>query len=112
MEFIRACEMHDIGFRFHSGETSVGSAAYLHVSAAVEHIREPSQTLFRWYADDVVAEGTFVPKHGTVDVPKGPGLGVTLDAKALHRCHQRFIDEGEYPPAKTGTAFRGRFFRV
>lgn len=112
MEFIRACEMHDIGFRFHSGETSVGSAAYLHVSAAVEHIREPSQTLFRWYADDVVSEGTFVPKNGFVSVPKGPGLGVTLDAKALKRCHQRFLDEGEYPPAQTGTNFRGRFFRV
>lgn len=112
MEFIRACELHDIGFRFHSGETSVASAAYLHVSAACEHVREASQTLFRWYGDDVVAEGTFVPKKGKVPVPKGPGLGVTLDQKALKRCHKRYLDEGQFPLANTGKKFRGHFFKV
>jgi L-alanine-DL-glutamate epimerase-like enolase superfamily enzyme len=49
----------------------------------MEHVREPSLTLFRWYADDIIAEGTFVPKGGRVAVPIGPGLGVTPDAKAL-----------------------------
>lgn len=112
MEFIRACELNDIGFRFHSGETSVASAAYLHVSAACEHVREASQTLFRWYADDVVAEGTFVPKRGKVPVPQGPGLGVTLDQKALKRCHKRYQDEGQFPLANTGKKFRGHFFKL
>jgi glucarate dehydratase len=112
IEFIRACEMFDVGFRFHSGETSVGSAVYLHLSAALEHVREASQTLFRWYADDVVAEGTFVPRNGRVAVPTGPGLGVTLDRKALARCHERFLAEGEFPAARTGRAFRSRFEKV
>ncbi|MEZ5924922.1 MAG: mandelate racemase/muconate lactonizing enzyme family protein [Hyphomicrobiaceae bacterium] len=112
IEFIAACERLDIGFRFHSGETSVGCAAYIQVSAAIEHVREPSQTLFRWYADDVVAEGTFVPKKGVVQVPAGPGLGVTLDKKALKRCHERFKDEGVFPASKTGKKFRSRFEKV
>ncbi len=112
MDFIRACELFDVGFRFHSGETSVGSAAYLHVSAAMEHVREPSQTLFRWYADDVVAEGTFVPKNGRVAVPAGPGLGVTLDAKALKRCHDRYLTEGSFPAANMGKGFRPHFARI
>lgn len=112
VEFIRACERFDVGFRFHSGETSIASAAYLHVSAAMEHVREPSQTLFRWYADDVVAEGTFVPKGGLVAVPKGPGLGVTLDPKALRRCHERFLTEGVFPQGKGGRRFRDHFTRV
>ena len=73
VEFARACERFDVGFRFHSGETGIGSAAYLHVSAAIASVREPSQTLFRWYADDVIAEGPFVPKGGLVEVPTGPG---------------------------------------
>ncbi len=107
--FIRACEEFNVGFRFHSGETGVGSAAYLHVSAAMEHVREPSQTLFRWYGDDVIAEGTFVPKKGRVAVPTGPGLGVTLDRKALARCHQRYLDQGEFPPSQGGRAFREHF---
>ncbi|MBM3584455.1 MAG: chloromuconate cycloisomerase [Alphaproteobacteria bacterium] len=110
--FIRACESFNVGFRFHSGETGVGSAAYLHVSAAMDHVREPSQTLFRWYAADVIAEGTFVPKRGRVAVPTGPGLGVTLDRKALQRCHERYLVEGQFPASKGGRAFRDRFMRV
>ena len=113
MEFIRACELFDIGFRFHSGETGVASAAYLQVSAAVEHIREPSQTLFRWYADDVVNEGTPVPKNGVVPVPTSPGLGVTLDRTALKRCHERFLEEGAFPKSASGPrSFRTRFSRI
>lgn len=112
VEFIRACEQFDLAFRFHSGETGVGSAAYLHISAALEHVREPSQTLFRWYGDDVIAEGSFVPKRGRVAVPMGPGLGVTLDAKALKRCHERYLAEGAFPQGKGGRAFRDRFTRV
>jgi glucarate dehydratase len=112
IEFIAACERLDIGFRFHSGETSVGCAAYIQVSAAVEHVREPSQTLFRWYADDVVAEGTFVPRKGVVAVPDGPGLGVTLDRKALARCHERFRNEGVFPASRTGKRFRARFEKI
>ena len=111
--FIRACEQFNIGFRFHSGETSVASAAYLQVSAAMEHIREPSQTLFRWYGDDVCNEGTPVPKNGVVPVPTGPGLGVTLDPKALKRCHERYLEEGQFPMTKTGNSgLRTRFSRV
>ncbi|MGH6820650.1 MAG: mandelate racemase/muconate lactonizing enzyme family protein [Methylocella sp.] len=102
IDFIRACEQFDVGFRFHSGETGIASAAYLHVSAAMEHVREASQTLFRWYADDVIAEGTFAPKQGRVKVPEGPGLGVTLDQKALQRCHKRYLEEGAFPAGRGG----------
>lgn len=112
VEFVRACEIFDVGFRFHSGETSVASAAYLQVSAAMTHIREPSQTLFRWYGDDVTEQGTPVPLKGVVPVPEGPGLGVTLDQKALARCHQRYLDEGQFPKGKGGRPFRNHFQRT
>jgi glucarate dehydratase len=108
-DFIRACEMFDVGFRFHSGETGVASAAYLHLTAALEHVRHASQTLFRWYADDVIEGGPLLLKDGVVRVPEGPGLGVTLDAKALRRCHERFLAEGSFPGAKN-TAY-GEGFR-
>ncbi len=112
MEFIGACETFGVGFRFHSGDTGVASAAYLQVSAVSEHIREPSQTLFRWYADDVTNEGTPVPRNGVVSLPDGPGLGVTLDRKSLRRCHERFLQEGAFPQsAHGGRPFRTRFTR-
>lgn len=109
VSFIKSCERFNVGFRFHSGETGIASAAYLHVSAAVEHIRGASQTLFRWYADDVIEGGPFQPKSGAVKVPDEPGLGVTLDAKSLKRCHDRFLAEGAFPSGTPGEGYGGRF---
>jgi glucarate dehydratase len=97
VEFVRACEMFGIGFWFHSGDTGIATAAYLQVSAALEPIREPSQALLHWTADDVIQEGPFCPRRGRLPVPQGPGLGVTLDRVALERCHQRYLQEGEFP---------------
>lgn len=113
VRFIAACAAHDLGFRFHSGETGIASAAYLHLTAAIEHVRGASQTLFRWYADDVIDGGAFEMKGGLVRVPAGPVLGVTLDRKALQRCHERYLSEGAFPSGPSfgkaagyGSAFR------
>jgi len=97
MDFVASCELMGVGFRFHSGETGVATAAYLQLSAALEHLRGASQTLLRWYADDVIEGGPFVPRSGVVHVPQGPGLGVTLDPVALQRCHERYLTEGRFP---------------
>lgn len=112
VDFIRACARFDVGFRFHSGETGVASAAYLQLSAALEPVREASQTLFRWYADDVIEGGPFQARGGVVPVPDGPGLGVVLDPKALARCHQRYCDEGAFPAGRTGGRYGGAFRKV
>ena len=107
--FIKAAEAFNVGFRFHSGETGIGSAAYLQVSAAVEAVRGASQTLLRWYGDDVIEGGPMVPKGGKLGLPEGAGLGVTLDRKALARCHQRYLDEGAFPSGVAGLGYGGRF---
>jgi glucarate dehydratase len=112
VEFIAACARFDVGFRFHSGETGIATAAYLGVSGAVEHVREASQTLVRWYADDVIEGGPFAPENGVLAVPAGPGLGVTLDRDALRRCHERYLREGPFPSGdanrRYGASFRRR----
>lgn len=110
-DFIRACETFGVGFRFHSGETGVASAAYLHLSASHEHVRGASQTLFHWYGDDVIDGGPFAHENGITRVPDGPGLGVTLDETALARCHARYLAEGAFPDGRSGGyggAFRKR----
>lgn len=111
VEFIRACELFGIAFWFHSQEAGIATAAALHVSAALEPIREPSQTLLRWLTDDVTHEGPLVPHGGHVDVPGGPGLGVTLDPRALKRCHQRYLDEGAFPTGGASTHYGADFRR-
>ncbi|MGL4235227.1 mandelate racemase/muconate lactonizing enzyme family protein [Tabrizicola sp.] len=111
VDFIRSCEAFGVGFRFHSGETGIASAAYLHLSGALEHVRGASQTLFHWYADDVIEGGPFALENGVTRVPDGPGLGVTLDPVALKRCHERFLTEGTFPSGRDGgygSGFRKR----
>ena len=66
VNFIEACETFGISFWFHSQEAGIASAAYLQLSAALEPIREPSQTLLRWVNDDVITQGPFVPHNGYV----------------------------------------------
>jgi glucarate dehydratase len=112
-DFIAACAAMNVGFRFHSGETGIASAAYLHMTAALDHVCVASQTLFHWYADDVIEGGPHKLESGVAAVPDGPGLGVRIDPSALQRCHQRFLDEGCFPSgahAARGSGY-GSFFR-
>lgn len=110
--FIKTADSFNVGFRFHSGETGIASAAYLHVTAATEAVRDASQTLLRWYADDVIEGGPMVPQNGMVSLPDGPGLGVTLDPKALARCHQRYLDEGPFPSGTKGVGYGAHFRKI
>ncbi len=110
--FIRSCERFDIGFRFHSGESGVASAAYLHVSAACRHVRDASQTLLRWYGDDVIEGGPMQPGSGGLGLPEGEGLGVTLDPVALARCHRRYLDQGAFPADKASGHYGGSFMKT
>lgn len=96
LAFVSACEAFGIDVWFYSPATGVETAAILQVAAAVEALKQPSQTLLRWQTDDVIEQGPLVVKHGTLPVPDEPGLGVTLERQALRRCHRRFLDHGPY----------------
>lgn len=110
VRFIGACEAMGIDFWFYSGDSGVASAAYLHLSAAIEWIREPSQSLFRMQSVDVIEGGPFKPLNNVVGVPEGPGLGVSLSADRLAHCHRLFIDDGPmdhyYDPLAPGSMRR------
>ena len=96
LRFIGACEAMGLDFWCYSGDSGIASAAYLHLAAAIPHIREPSQSLFRMQPLDVIEEGPFRPKNNVVSVPSGPGLGVTLSRQKLAHCHALFRDNGAY----------------
>jgi len=94
IRFVGACEAMGIGFWCYSGDAGICTAAYLHVSAALPHIREPSQSLFRWQIGDVIHGGPFRQKNNVVPVPTSPGLGVELDRDALEHWHQHYRQHG------------------
>lgn len=93
MKFIAACEIMGVGFWFYSGETAVGTAAYMQLAASIPYLSQPGQSLFRWYADDVSAE-RIQPQANSVPIPDDPGLGVSIDPKALKRCKERYERDG------------------
>ena len=90
------CEHFGVDLWFYSPDGGVANAAYRQVAASLEWLGEPSQTLLRWHADDVVAGGPVVPIDGKIAVSTAPGLGIELDPDALARCHQRYLDDGPY----------------
>jgi glucarate dehydratase len=106
IRFIGACEAMGVGFWCYSGDTGVCTAAYLHVSAAMPWISEPSQSLFRWQVGDVIEGGPFRQRDNVVPVPEGPGLGVALDRDALACWHRHFVEHGPmdhfHDPARPG----------
>jgi glucarate dehydratase len=107
LRFVGACEHAVIDFWCYSGDSGIGSAAYLHLCAALGWIREPNQSLFRMLPMDVTEEGPFSPRNNVVRVPEGPGLGVTLSRENLAACHRDFTEKGPcnkyHDPAKPGT---------
>lgn len=94
IRFIGACEAMGVGFWCYSGDAGIATAAYLHVSAAMPAIVEPSQSLFRWQQADVIEGGPFRQTNNVVRVPDGPGLGVSLDRASLARWHRDFLENG------------------
>ncbi|PZO81962.1 MAG: chloromuconate cycloisomerase [Mesorhizobium amorphae] len=107
VRFVGACEHAGVDFWCYSGDTGIGSAAYLHLCAALGWIREPNQSLFRMQPDDIVEEGPFCPKNNVVPVPEGFGLGVTLSRESLARRHRDYLDNGPcnkfHDPKRPGT---------
>ena len=75
MRFIGACEVMGVGFWCYSGDAGICTAAYLHVTAALQWIHEPSQSLLRWQIGDVIQGGPFKPKNNVVRGARRPGAG-------------------------------------
>jgi glucarate dehydratase len=96
LRFVEHCARLGVGFWFYSGDLGIATAAQLHVTAVAPTLDRPSQSLLRWTADDVTEQGVRAPEGGVLRVPDGPGLGVTLDERALARCVERFAREGPY----------------
>ena len=63
LRFVGACEHAGIDFWCYSGDSGIGSAAYLHLCAALGWIREPNQSLFRMQPMDITEEGPFSPEE-------------------------------------------------
>ena len=92
-----ACDIFQLNLNFHSaGELGIGTAAYLHLAASVPALSHALDTHALELAGDVVAEGVVAfTDHGTMRVPEGPGLGVSLDPEKLAIAAEAYVRQGD-----------------
>ena len=64
-------------------ETGIGTAANLHLAAALPQIRRANDSGFHVLESDVVQDGPLRVENGRMRVPDGPGWGVDLNPSAL-----------------------------
>ncbi|WP_081235582.1 mandelate racemase/muconate lactonizing enzyme family protein [Streptomyces viridosporus] len=80
-------EAQDLGIRLipHGWNTAVGLAADLQLSSALVSTDLVEYKTGSAYVDDLVAEGWRLDDDGYLDIPSGPGLGVSLDLEAVEK---------------------------
>jgi L-alanine-DL-glutamate epimerase-like enolase superfamily enzyme len=72
-----------------TGESSVASAAALHVAAAAPALAWGLTVTSPGLAEDVAAEPLAIAR-GHIEVPDRPGLGIEVDERRVRRCQQEF----------------------
>ena len=89
------CSIWGLGLSMHSNShLGISLSAMTHLAAATPNLNYDCDTHYPWQTDEVIEGGKLVFKDGGLQVPDGPGLGVTLDYSSLSRLHQNYLDCG------------------
>ncbi len=92
------CETFQLGVAVHSsGELGIQLATMLHLGAVLPNLGFAADAHYHHLLDDVIEGGKLEYCHGSIAVPKGPGLGVKLDREKLAEYHELFLRLGTYP---------------
>ncbi len=85
------CETFGLGLSMHSNtHLGISLAAMTHLAAATPNLTYACDTHSPWQTEEVVEPGALEFRDGTVPVPAGPGLGVSIDRDALARLHEQW----------------------
>jgi glucarate dehydratase len=85
------CETFGLGMSMHSNtHLGISLAAMTHLAATTPNLTYACDTHSVWQAEDVIEPGVVEIRDGSIAVPTGPGLGVTLDLDALARMHEQY----------------------
>ena len=91
------CETFQTGIAVHSsGELGVQLATMLHLGAVLPNLAFKADAHYHHLVDDVIEGGLMPYVNGEIAVPKGPGLGVTLDRERVGRYAELYKSLGGY----------------
>jgi glucarate dehydratase len=89
------CQMYDLTWGSHSNNHfDVSLAMFTHCAAAAPGRVTAIDTHWIWQDGQGLTTEPLQIRDGYVDVPKAPGLGVTLDMDAVERAHQLYLQHG------------------
>jgi len=77
-------------------ELGITLAAGLQILATLPNMDIGNQNYLRLLADDVIEGGLIKPENGTVPVPTGPGLGVSLDYDKVNQYAELYREQGPF----------------
>lgn len=104
----------DLGLSMHSNShLGISLVAMTHLCASVPLLTYACDTHYPWQDEEIVTGGRLKFENGSLRVPTGPGLGVTIDREALARLHDNYLRCGirnrddlgqmkKYDPSFTG----------
>ena len=101
------CDTFGLGAAVHSsGELGIQLATMLHLGAVVPNLGFAADAHYHHLADDIIVGGKMTYRDGAIDVPRGPGLGVSVDRERLGLYADLYKSLGGYPydrdPARPG----------
>jgi len=92
------CETFQLGVAVHSsGELGIQLATMLHLGAVLPNLAYAADAHYHHLLDDVITGGLMSYENGTIAVPSGPGLGVTLDRAKVAEYAELYQELGGYP---------------
>lgn len=91
------CEKMQLGIAVHSsGELGIQLATMLHLGAALPNLSFAADAHYHHLTDDIIEGGKMKYVNGNIELPKGPGLGVTLNYDKLKQYNEYFKETGGY----------------
>lgn len=95
MELAKLCSTFGRKLSMHSNShLGISLAAMVHLGGALPEVPYALDTHYPWQSEEVIEGGSIPFVNGSVEVPKGAGLGVELDRKALEKLHQQYLKAG------------------
>jgi glucarate dehydratase len=86
--FNRSLSMHS------NSHLGISLAAMVHLGAAIPRLDYALDTHYPWQSEEIINEGPLKFQDGAVAVPKGPGLGVTLNRVSLEKLNRNYRECG------------------
>ena len=92
------CETFQLGIAVHSsGELGIQLASMLHLGAVLPNLVFSADAHYHHLCDDIIEGGLMTYHNGTISVPDGPGLGVTLNRDKMQQYAELYQEIGGYP---------------